>query len=338
MRFRVLKTLEDAPLLRTLLIVADDDSTETPAIEVSMLDLLLKLPSGWRNELLKVILLSQHTRDYSDRSRLSEGLSYWTRGSWDDVTESCSTSGLSTSYLLNTSFYDSTENYVVPSQVGVRIAEDALPAVIESLTGLVNDLDERNHLRRSAPRVSWWESQLPTIKKQLNLYVRKRLPARPDDQEDLVSETFLSFCQQIRQRPEAFPHSWFEPVEPASDSERGYLQQLLTVILRRRIADHFRAETRAWSISRQNSEKMVGSHLDSETQTLFATMLTIVLQTLADSTESDRDILALVSGTGGVFEKALHPRDRQRLKRLRAKLGQEIRKQLGSKASDLLTK
>ena len=336
MRLRVLKTLEDTPLLRTLPIVADDDSTETPAIEVNMLDLLLKLPSGWRNALLKVILLSQHTRDYSDRSRLSEGLSYWTRGRWDEVTESCSTSGLSTSFLLNTS-YDSTENHVVPSQVGVRIAEDALPAVIESLTGLVNDFDERNHLWRPAPRVSWWESQLPELRKQLDFYIRKRLPARPADHEDLVSETFLSLCQQIRRRPEAFPKSWFQPVEPASDTDRGYLQQLLIVILRRRIADLFRAETRTWSISQQNSEEMVEPRLDSETQTLFANMLTIVLHVLVDLTESDRDILALVSGTGGAFERTLRPRDRQRLKRLRAKLAQEIKRRLGFEVSDLLT-
>jgi len=113
---------------------------------------------------------------------------------------------------------------------------------------------------------------------------------------------------------------------------------LLNIILRRRIADLFRAETREWSTGWVDSLHAVpsgpGSNL--EKQALLAAILAVIIKQLTSLNQHERDLLALVSGTDGEFEKALEARDRQRLKRLRMKLAAEIRMRFGAKVSDLI--
>jgi len=313
------------------------DFAETPASTTSLPRLPTALPEGWRDYLVMSILYGADETGYGLKSYLENRFLNGQEGQWRDSLD-YSTTVASTMMPLSVSFERTfIGNPILPAQLGARVTACALPAMIDSLAAL--EIHHSDHHWKPALDVPWWESQLPAIRAQLASYIRKRLPTRPVDHDDLINETFLSFCQQIRSHPGAFPESWFFTTEPESDRDQIYLQQFLTVILRRRIADLFRTETRKAITFCDDSLSDFANNQEapSERQVLLAAMLAVVVRTLTDLSREERDILALVSGTGGFFEKTLGARDRQRLRRLRMKLASRIRNHFGSKVSDLLS-
>jgi DNA-directed RNA polymerase specialized sigma24 family protein len=327
----------DVSLTTTRQMAVYYDSTQTPTLTASLLRLTKVLAQGGRDYLLLSSLLTAgDVGDYGVRSYLENR---FLNGREDDSPNSSdsNTAVRSTEIPLWFGFERTfTENPILPAQLGARVAASALPTVIDSLTR--SEIHQSDRHWQPISNVPWWESQLPTVRGQLASFIRKRLPTRHDDHDDLINETFLSFCKQIQRHPVAFPEAWFRAKEPENDRDKLYLQQFLTIILRRRIADLFRKETRTWITSWDDSldDPANDLELNSERQVLFAAMLATIVKTFADLSESEREVLALVSGSSGTFEKTLHARERQRLRRVRAKLAAKMKKRFGSKVSELL--
>lgn len=309
-----------------------DDTTQTPQLSTVLSRAMHRLPESWRDCCVLEFLVANYSRHiYVNHilgaSAHQDDLEWWTR-----PCDSSAASGAQTAFL-----HVPVENSSICRPSLWKLTAGAGDSASQGLARAPGSIRVIRG-EKGFPSVPWWESQLPVLRKELTSNVRRRLPTRQADQEDLVSATLLSFCEQIRRRPRAFPESWFSPLEPDSDEDRSYLRQLLNIILRRRIADLFRAETREWSTGWVDSLHAVpsgpGSNL--EKQALLAAILAVIIKQLTSLNQHERDLLALVSGTDGEFEKALEARDRQRLKRLRMKLAAEIRMRFGAKVSDLI--
>jgi DNA-directed RNA polymerase specialized sigma24 family protein len=189
--------------------------------------------------------------------------------------------------------------------------------------------------RESKP---WWESQLPELRSEFVTYLRHHVPGRLADHDDLANDTLLSISRELRGNSSAFPSSWFRSSIPKIEDERIRFRRLAMLILRRRIADLFRANVRDWS-QRESIEdfgNIPNLDTDPERRMLSRQMLKITLQFLSQLPATDRDIVANLSGMQGGRTDVLGTRARQRLKRLRRRLAKELQKKLGATVAELL--
>jgi DNA-directed RNA polymerase specialized sigma24 family protein len=187
-------------------------------------------------------------------------------------------------------------------------------------------------------RTPWWESELPVIRKELNAYLGRHLPGWRTDHDDLINDTLLALTREIRNHSSGFPASWARPELPESEEERSHLHRFTMVILKRRIADLFRK--RAPLLNRVVTGEDAPDIADPdavrpERKVLLARMLEVTLSVLAKMQPADRDLIAFVTGEAGL-SKAMDANERQRLRRLRMKLQEEILGRLGANAADLL--
>lgn len=187
-------------------------------------------------------------------------------------------------------------------------------------------------------RTPWWESELPVIRKELTAYLGRHLPGWRSDHDDLINDTLFALTREIRNHSSGFPASWARPETPESEEERSHLHRFTVVILKRRIADLFRK--RAPLLNRVVSSEDALEVADPvavrpERKVLLARMLEVTLSVLAKMQPADRDLIAFVSGEAGLA-KAMDAKERQRLRRLRMKLREEILGRLGANAADLL--
>ena len=187
------------------------------------------------------------------------------------------------------------------------------------------------------PNTPWWESELPAITRELRAYLDRKLPHLRDYHEDILSETLTSVVQQLQRRPSAFPQSWFTPVPVVTNKDHVHFHRLAMTILMRRIADLFRARASEWGrrVTDYDFDKQ-GDQSSLERKVLLKRMLQICVEVLANSSEEDRALLALVGGADQPLQNALKPSERQRLRRLRLRLAQEISLRLGATVSELL--
>lgn len=184
----------------------------------------------------------------------------------------------------------------------------------------------------------WWESELAIIRDELSLYVRARLRAWPSEHDDLINDTFLALTRELRNRPSAFPASWFERRIPTSETERSYLHKLATVILRRRIADVFRK--RASAPDHGHHEQATNEipdrrSPDPERAILLARLVATTAKILGEMAPEDRDLISLVAGEANLRD-ALTARERQRLHRIRERLRRELLRRTGNDFTGLL--
>jgi hypothetical protein len=183
----------------------------------------------------------------------------------------------------------------------------------------------------------WWESELPSVTNELRAYLSRRLPRLQDHHEDILNETLTALVEQLQRHPSAFPASWYTPVPATLNEDCSRFHRLAMTILMRRIADLFRARASEWG------RRVIDYDFDQEPnqtnlehQTLLRHMLQICVEVLANTPEEDRALLALVAGEERRSQGALNPSERQRLKRLRLKLSEEISRRLGGTVSELL--
>jgi DNA-directed RNA polymerase specialized sigma24 family protein len=187
-------------------------------------------------------------------------------------------------------------------------------------------------------RTPWWESELPIIRKELAAYLGRRLPGWRTDHDDLINDTLLALTREIRNHSSGFPASWARPELPESEDERSHLHRFTMVILKRRIADLFRKRAPLFHRVVTNGDALDIADPDAvrpERKVLLARMLEVTLSVLAKMQPADRDLIAFVSGEAGLA-KAMDANERQRLRRLRMKLREEILGRLGANAADLL--
>lgn len=195
--------------------------------------------------------------------------------------------------------------------------------------------------RRAPRQAPWWESELPTLERTLRDHLRRRLPALPHHHDDLINDTLLALSEQILRDRTAVPSSWLHPERPADPRERDYLPRLAITILRRRVADLFRERVRRWSmLATENPEEreIPAEDPSAERKRLLSRMLQVCMNVLAQTQDTDRDLLGLVSGLDEdpTRSRPLTDRERQRLRRLRRRLIEAIQQQLGSSVTELL--
>lgn len=173
----------------------------------------------------------------------------------------------------------------------------------------------------------WWHSLLPEITRRLRAHLARRL--RPGDHDDLVDEALLGLSLWMRNPARPLG------LAPGEDGERQVTSAALT-ILQRRIADRYRLDAREWGRRIDAPDTVVADvpSLDppADRTVLLRRMLDVTLGVLATLGQEDRDIIALAAAGA----KGLDPRERQRLRRARARIANEISEKLGASAVELL--
>ena len=186
---------------------------------------------------------------------------------------------------------------------------------------------------------AWWQSQIGIIKKKQTAYLRQHLPAFRADHDDLIGDTLLALTRQLQERATEYPSSWYEQPEPRAESDKSYLHKLATIILKRRIADlirNRRREMRHLSIDDEPHEGIVDLKAEPpDRRILIVTLLKTTSLVLDEMSAKDRDLIALAANKD--VRRALNPRDRKRLERIRKELRNEISRRLGADVHDLLT-
>jgi len=182
----------------------------------------------------------------------------------------------------------------------------------------------------------WWKTQLPEVERLLRSQVRRRLPSRRWEHDDLVNDTLLALSEWMR-RHEREHQAWV--AGPRRDEDREAFFGLARVILQRRLADRFRLNAREWhrrvDVDEGALAQVPSGGPSAERTVLLRRMLEITVGVLATLKPEDRDLIAVVATGTGPLE-ALGPRERQRLKRARRKLVDAIIAELGAPAAELL--
>jgi DNA-directed RNA polymerase specialized sigma24 family protein len=185
----------------------------------------------------------------------------------------------------------------------------------------------------------WWTGQLEEIAREARRYLATRFPSLRAIHEDLVAESLLNLSERLIERSSQYPAAWFASGEPEREQDRAYLHRLAHTILRRRVADRFRGRAAAWareaSIDELPEAELGSARGDYERRLMAARMLKVCVEVLATLPEEDRELAATI-GEARVGEGPRSAADRQRLTRLRRKLGNAIRERLGESVAKLL--
>jgi hypothetical protein len=173
--------------------------------------------------------------------------------------------------------------------------------------------------------------QLTTLRQALRSYGRARFPALRAELDDLIAQTVSDVWEclaaQVDGRATAAPDDWLR---------LGY------TVFRRRAADAYRKAAQRWAIGLDSVADIEQAHLVDQSDVrqrqslLYGHMLRICLRELADVSERDRQLLAGVAGMADAPGGAMADGERQRLHRLRRRLGDAIRRELGEDARQLL--
>jgi DNA-directed RNA polymerase specialized sigma24 family protein len=175
-------------------------------------------------------------------------------------------------------------------------------------------------LRRVQRKGTLLDAELPALERSLRTFLRRKLPSRAADHDDLVADTIARLWEMRNRRDDLreFP------------SDAVQLRALARVILRHRIADLFRNEARAWAErSAEDVDNVASNEPAQEAQLMIDRMLRIVTRILANGDPKDRELLRMRRGPMGAS-------DRKRLERLRTRLSQAIEVELGVDAKRLL--
>ena len=150
-------------------------------------------------------------------------------------------------------------------------------------------------------------------------YVRRHLPHRPADHEDLVQEALIGAAHWASRSGDV-------PTEVA--------RRVTMAILKRRIADYHRANAREWS---QGSEEPTSLGPVDPRQIVIARALRATVGFLADADDDDRRLVSLLVGSAPApsFDP-LSARDRKRLQRLRSRLREHLLETLGDSLKEIL--
>lgn len=179
-------------------------------------------------------------------------------------------------------------------------------------------------------RKSWWEEQLPEVERFLRADLHRRMAASEHD--DIVSATLVGLVEWMK-RKESFPASWVKG-EP-TEEERATFFKLARVIMRRRVADRYRFDARKLQALALAEAAAAAPSPDRDRTILMVQMLAVAVVAISLLSREDRDLLAV---EGSLKRGTLTPRERQRVHRARAKIGEKIRDELGVSPDELLSR
>ncbi len=162
--------------------------------------------------------------------------------------------------------------------------------------------------------------------------VRRRLPALRTRHEDLVQEALADLANRIGEGGEGIPQSWLDAAPPESEEDRTHLVRLARTILRRRVADLFRARVRGRADEPVESEpeSVISHERPSDRALQTAELLRVTSEILESLAPNDREALLLAAERDGErVEGRMPDKDRQRLSRARSRLLERLRERLG---------
>jgi DNA-directed RNA polymerase specialized sigma24 family protein len=188
-------------------------------------------------------------------------------------------------------------------------------------------------IEMAAPSASWWERELPAIAAEMRSTLNARLRVFSGEHDDLVNDTLLALSNWVQLHKERVERSSGEPLP---DGKRQ-LRALAMTILRRRIADLFRAHVHDAGPVNDSDERLFS---EAQTEPIAAPERTVLIRHIFALTSAwigtlpkdDADLLVLGS------PDALTDRERQRVHRLRDRLNQVIETALGMSFAEALDK
>ncbi|WP_256079138.1 hypothetical protein [Massilia sp. YIM B04103] len=173
--------------------------------------------------------------------------------------------------------------------------------------------------------------ELEGLHEALRSFGHHRFPALREEADDLAAQTLSDVWAYLDGQRGASPL--------AADAVR----KLAFTVFRRRAADLFRRRAQQPQLSMEEApeaELVAEERPTKERALLYRRMLRICLAELAQADEQDRLLLARVAdfdpGYVAADYEALAPRERQRLRRLRQRLAEVIRREMGEDARQLL--
>lgn len=161
--------------------------------------------------------------------------------------------------------------------------------------------------------------------------LRRRIPALKSRHEDLVQETLADLADRIAEGGEGVPAAWVA-VETPGDEDRAHLARLARTILRRRVADLFRARVRGRADEpvEAEPEAVVSRDASSDRAANTAQLLELTASAMQELSANDREALLLAAERDGErVEGRMPDKDRQRLSRARSRLLAILRGRLG---------
>jgi DNA-directed RNA polymerase specialized sigma24 family protein len=185
----------------------------------------------------------------------------------------------------------------------------------------------------------YWRRATVELRAMLQGDLRRRIPALKSRHEDLVQETLADLSDRIAEGGEGVPSSWLA-IETPSDEDRAHLARLARTILRRRVADLFRARVRGRADEpvEAEPEAILSRERDADRAAHTAELLRITALAMEALSANDREALLLAAERDGErVEGRMPDKDRQRLSRARSRLLAILRERLGdSPLVDLL--
>lgn len=171
------------------------------------------------------------------------------------------------------------------------------------------------------------DEQLRSLRRALRNYGRLRFPALHGELDDLVAQALSDLWEFLSERGGGG--------RMAADE----VLRLAYTIFSRRAADAYRKGAQRWLVSLDSlgdSEQADPADARQRQALLYRRMLGVCAAELAKADQQDRLLLAGIAGLGEAAPGAMGARDRQRLHRLRRRLAQAIRSELGEEAQRLL--
>lgn len=184
---------------------------------------------------------------------------------------------------------------------------------------------------------------LASIGHDLTKFGRNRFPALRGEMDDLVNESLADLWRYVHGPSSPIKNLLCSHQHSGSAESKEALLRLARTIFRRRVADMFRSAAAQWAKTHVVSLEQVDLELapivensKPERRLLMAQMLRICVRELTLVPRDDLDLLALVGGFGEEQTRKLSARERQRIHRLRGRLADTIRHELGERVQELL--
>ncbi|UTY58323.1 hypothetical protein [Massilia sp. erpn] len=174
--------------------------------------------------------------------------------------------------------------------------------------------------------------ELEGLHEALRSFGHHRFPALREEVDDLAAQTLSDVW------------SYLGGLQGATPLARDEVRKLAFTVFRRRAADLFRRRAQQPLLSMEEVPDAVQTVAEEgpgkERALLYRRMLRICLAEMAGVNEEDRLLLARVADLDSAYvaadHEALAPRERQRLRRLRLRLAEAIRREMGEDARQLL--
>jgi hypothetical protein len=205
------------------------------------------------------------------------------------------------------------------------------------------------------------DEQLHALRRVLRDYGRLRFPALHAELDDLVAQTLSDLWEFLASRHAGSTGSinsidraagaghvatvatvTAATAAPVAYVAKSEVWRLAYTLFRRRAADAYRKSAQRWALGMGSLDGLAEADQADPADArqrqslLYQRMLRICVAELARADPRDRWLLSGITGLDDAPRSAMPARDRQRLHRLRRRLAEAVRRELGEDAQRLL--